>query len=393
MPPEPFRNSTPLPDLVCFSHLRWDFVYQRPHHLMTRFAHRQKVYFVEEPLFGTPDEAPRLVLRSSQGVQLLQPRLPSGGTDADNARILERLIRIAFEPDRPRIHWYYNPMALPYTESLSCSAVVYDCMDELTGFKGAHPELARWERRLFARADLVFTGGHRLYEAKRDLHHNLHAVPSSVEVDHFQSALRPGATPADQAAIPGPRVGFFGVIDERMDLGLIEGIARERPDWHLVLIGPVVKIDPATLPRRDNIHYLGPKAYAQLPRYLAGWDVAILPFARNEATRYISPTKTPEYLAAGRPVVSTAIRDVVVPYGEAKVVHIADTIPEFVAAIDAALDDRANAVWRRRVQALLATTSWDLTWARMAALVDAVLPMGSPVTAHRAAGGAAAEGA
>ncbi|WP_347405003.1 glycosyltransferase [Nodosilinea sp. LEGE 06152] len=264
------------------------------------------------------------------------------------------------------ILWYYTPMAVPFTRHLPSSAVVYDCMDELSAFKGADPQLQVWEAQLFKLADLVFTGGHSLYEAKRHQHSSVHAFPSSIEAAHFAQARRALPEPTDQADIPHPRLGFYGVIDERMDLELLDGIAQARPDWHLVMVGPVVKIDPASLPQHPNIHYLGGKSYPELPSYLAGWDAALLPFARNESTRFISPTKTPEYLAAGKPVVSTSIRDVVRPYGDENLVHIADTVPEFVEAIAAALDQgRTPADWLDRVDAFLAQTSWDLTWQAM----------------------------
>src|SRR4051794_1186902 len=207
-------------------------------------------------------------------------------------------------------------MALAFTYHLRPLGVVYDCMDELSAFAGAPASLRARERELLTRADVVFTGGQSLYEAKRGAHPNVHAFPSSVDVNHFAAARRRHDDPPDQQAIPRPRIGFFGVVDERMDMALLSGVAERRPDWHLVLLGPVVKIDPAVLPERANVHHLGPKPYAELPQYIASWDVAMLPFARNEATRFISPTKTPEYLAAGRPVVSTSIRDVVRPYGE-----------------------------------------------------------------------------
>ena len=196
---------------------------------------------------------------------------------------------------------------------------------------------------MLARADLVFTGGQSLYEAKRGQHPRVFAFPSSVDAAHFARARRATDDPADQAAIPHPRLGFFGVIDERMDLDLLAAIADARPDWHLVIIGPVVKVDPASYRERANIHYLGKKDYQELPGYLAGWDVALLPFAINESTRFISPTKTPEYLAAGKPVVSTPIRDVVRPYGMRGLVHIAATADDFVHG------DRAGAHrgWRR----------------------------------------------
>jgi UDP-galactopyranose mutase len=273
--------------------------------------------------------------------------------------------------------WYYTPLALAFTDHLRPLAVVYDCMDELTGFKGASPELKAYEAELLRRASLVLTGGQSLFEAKRHLHSNIHPFPSSVDVEHFARARRACDEPPDQAPIAHPRLGFFGVIDERMDLDLLEGVASARPDWQLVMLGPVVKIDPATLPKRANIHYLGSKSYDELPHYIAGWDVALMPFARNDATRFISPTKTPEYMAAGRPVVSTSIRDVVRPYGQQGLVRIADDVEAFVQACAAAMAE--DALDRRtRADACLRQTSWDGTWTRINSLVDQIV--GAPVS-------------
>jgi UDP-galactopyranose mutase len=357
------------PDTVCLSHLRWDFVFQRPQHLLTRCAKHHRVFFVEEPLCDS--DAPRLEVHLRQnGVRVAVPHLPAG-LDRDTCDAMQQqLIDDLFEAHgiREYVLWYYTPMALGFTRHLTPAAVVYDCMDELSGFVGAPPGLREREAELFSRADVVFTGGHTLYENKRAHHHNIHPFPSSVDVEHFATARSIKADPADQAAIPRPRLGFFGVIDERMDLALIAGVARARPDWHLVLVGPVVKIDPATLPRAPNIHYLGPKKYEELPAYIAGWDVALLPFALNDATRFISPTKTPEYLAAGRPVVSTPIRDVVRPYGVRGLARIAEPVDEFVASIESALfENRADRLLE--VDAFLAQTSWDGTWTRMYHLV------------------------
>ena len=206
--------------------------------------------------------------------------------------------------------------------------------------------------------------------------------PAGKDVQHFQTKR---SDPEDQANIPHPRLGFFGVIDERFDIELLDRVAASRPDWHFVMIGPVVKIDPATLPTAPNIHYLGSKTYQQLPGYIAGWDVALLPFARNEATRFISPTKTPEYMAAGKPVVSTSIRDVVRPYGQQGLVRIADTVDEFVAACEAALAEDA-ATRLRSHDVFLRQTSWDGTWTRMRHLVDSFLKGSSQPAAVRAAG-------
>ena len=361
-----------LPDLVCLSHLRWNFVFQRPQHLLSRFARERRVFFFEEPIYGPG--LPRLeVTQSKEGVWVAVPHLPEGLTEAQVVAHQQTLLDelLAGHAVRRYVSWYYTPMAMAFTRHLTPMAVVYDCMDELSAFRGAPPGLLHNEAELLKLADVVFTGGQSLYEAKKDRHPNVHAFPSSVDVAHFATARGAVETPEDQASLPpGPKLGFFGVVDERMDLELLAAVADARPDWQLVIIGPVVKIDPAHLPRRSNLHYLGGKQYAQLPAYLAGWDVALMPFARNESTRFISPTKTPEYLAAGKPVVSTSIRDVVRPYGEQGLVQIADEPGDFVRACEAALAQE-RAEWLPRVDAHLATMSWDSTWARMKVLMDA----------------------
>ncbi len=359
-------------DLVCLSHLRWDFVYQRPQHLLSRCAKERRVFFVEEPVFGDESE-PRLDVSSREDeLRVVVPRLPHGMSDEEIINAQRELLDQLFAENKIREYalWYYTPMALRFSDHLKPFVTVYDCMDELSAFKGASPELKERERELFERAAMVFTGGQSLFEAKRNQHVNVHLFPSSVDVPHFAQARQSIDEPLDQAEIPHPRLGFFGVIDERMDLDLIKAVAEARPHWQLVMIGPVVKIANTDLPQSENIHYLGGKDYKDLPRYLAGWDVALLTFARNESTRFISPTKTPEYLAAGRPVVSTSIRDVVRPYGEGGYVRIADTPEEFVAAVEATLDETENRdEWLKRVDKLLAHNSWDRTWEQMSQLI------------------------
>ena len=380
-PPSTFRKPTlhPLnspspkpPAVICLSHLRWDFVFQRPQHRLTRCARRHRVLFIEEPRDA---EGPaRLDFAFRQGVTVLVPRLPSQLPTEAASALQATLIREYLREHRltDYILWYYTPMALPFTRGLRPKAVVYDCMDELSAFAGAPAEMRERERELLQRADVVFTGGQALYETKRHSHPNVHAFPSSVDVDHFARARQPQPDPVDQAGIPHPRIGFFGVLDERLDTELLAAVAAARPDWQLVLVGPVVKIDPARLPVSANIHYLGPKRYEELPAYLAGWDVAMLPFARNEATRFISPTKTPEYLAAGCPVVSTSIRDVVRTYGANGLARIADTPQDFIAAVEASLrDDPGDRL--REVDAFLTQTSWDGTWTRMYGLIQAAI--------------------
>ncbi len=361
--------SEPACDLVCLSHLRWDFVYQRPQHLLGRGAKQRRVFFVEEPVIG---EGPlRLDLSTrEEGVTVVVPHIPFHlQNDFDNTQRL--LIDRFFEENgiTEFVLWYYTPMALSFTRHLKPHAVVYDCMDELSAFRNAPAELKQREAELFERADLVFTGGQSLYEVKRKQHHSVHAFPSSIDANHFMRARVIDKDPADQAGIARPRVGFFGVIDERLDIELLAGIADLRPEFQLVIIGPVVKIDEKDLPKRANIHYLGGKSYKELPNYLSGWEAAILPFARNESTKFISPTKTPEYLAAGCPVVSTSIKDVVRPYGQKGLVHIADTPEEFVAAIETAIETDSPARLMM-IDAFLKEMSWDRTWSQMSSLID-----------------------
>lgn len=361
-------------DLVCLCHLRWDFVYQRPQHILSRCAKERRVFLIEEPIFnGNNSEGKLEISKRESGVWVIVPHLPEGLSEEEAIPTQKSLLDELFQQQQIQdyILWYYTPMAIPLTRHLEPQVVVYDCMDELSAFKGASPILKEREVELLQRADLVYTGGQSLYEAKRDRHPNVYAFPSSIEVPHFAQARTFTTDPADQANIPHPRLGFFGVIDERMDIELLGGIAAARPDWHLVIIGPVVKIDANILPRPQNIHYLGGKSYQELPAYIAGWDVALLPFARNESTRFISPTKTPEYLAAGKPVVSTSIRDVVRPYGQEGLVEIADTVEDFVAAVEKVMArNLETSGWLSQVDAFLANNSWDRTWAQMNQLIE-----------------------
>jgi len=352
-------------DLVCFAHLRWDFVYQRPQHLLSRAAQERRVFYVEEPIFG--QNTPTLELREDKsGVMIATPHLPHGLSASAVETLTQDLVRQLFE----RCHienyvvWVYSPMFMPLIRSLKPKATVYDCMDELSNFRFAPPILREREQELFGAADVVFTGGVSLWEAKQSQHANVHAFPSSVDVSHFMQARKSLEEPLDMAGIPHPRVGFYGVIDERMDLELLEGVAHALPEVHFVIVGPVVKVDPAHLPQRANIHYLGQKSYAELPFYLAHWEAAMMPFALNDSFRFMSPTETPEFLAAGKPTVSTRIRDVVRPYGDMGLVWIADDVQGFAHAVKQALTEDYTERGEK-ADRFVGAMSWDLTWRRM----------------------------
>lgn len=370
--------------LICFSHLRWDFVFQRPQHLLSRFARSMRVIYWEEPVDVGAGETPFLNVRSGgEGMNLtiIVPHLPEGMPEDAREATLQRLLDAHLASHKGRlISWYYTPMMLPFSRHLDADLVVFDAMDELSKFRFAPPKLLELEQELIDMSDIVFTGGSSLYEAKKDRHANVHCFPSSVDRAHFTKARSGLFDPADQEDLPRPRFGYYGVIDERFDTALLDRIAELRPDWSFVMVGPVVKVAPEDLPRRPNIHYLGPKTYKELPAYLAGWDVALMPFAMNESTEFISPTKTPEYLAGGRPVVSTPVKDVVRHYGQLEGVKIAADAESFVAACDEALklSRDPEGGWLAEADLMLSSSSWEVTFARMSGLVDELLAERTP---------------
>jgi len=357
--------------IVVFSHLRWDFVFQRPQHLLSRLAQHYPVLFVEEPEFD--DGAPFMQQsHPAPNVTVCRAHTPihAKGFHDDQLRLLQPMVAQLAPPGEQLIAWFYTPMALPLLQALQPSLVVYDCMDELASFKNPPKQLLQRESALLNIADLVFAGGPSLYEAKKHRHPNVHCFSSSVDVAHFRQALDRSRVHPQQTDIPHPRLGFYGVLDERFDPELVGAVADAHPEWQIVLAGPVVKIDEERLPRRANIHYLGQQPYTALPDLLAGWDVCLMPFAINEATKFISPTKVLEYMAARLPIVSTPIADVVNPYGH--VVAIAADAGEFAAACEAALalSEEQRRTMLEAMDAVVAATSWDNTAQRMHELLE-----------------------
>src|SRR5260370_16068158 len=360
--------------LIAFSHLRWNFVYQRPQHLLSRIARTRPVWFIEEPV-QAPASPPHWEKTSpDRNLLVLRPHTPISIPGFSSAQMphLRRLLRELLRDEKIQRHdaWFYTPMALPLLEELSPRVVAYDCMDELSAFFNAPAELIEAEDRLFEVADVVFTGGPSLYRAKKDRHPNVHCFPSSVDVDHFSRGVTGAPEAEDQAGLPHPRLGYFGVIDERLDVALLDAIAVAHPEWQIVMVGPVVKIDPQILPKHPNIHYFGQRNYADLPGYLSGWDICLLPFSRNNATRFISPTKTLEYMAAQKLMVSTPIAAVAEPYG--RIVYLGEPAEEFIQSCEQALqadesERRSRLEGSRRV---ISTTSLDRTAETMGSLVD-----------------------
>jgi UDP-galactopyranose mutase len=361
--------------IIVFSHLRWNFVYQRPQHLLARLAKHYQIVFMEEPV---PDSGEDFLERLSPAprVEVLRPHVRgnAAGFHDDHLPVLQNLLgNFLRERDIDEyLIWFYTPMALALASGLNPSGVIYDCMDELSAFKNAPRQLVQRENALYQLADLVLTGGPALFQSKRERHSNVHCFSSSVDAAHF--ALKPGVAPDHpaQSSLPHPRLGYCGVIDERVDISMVAAIADAHPEWQIVMVGPVVKIAPESLPQRPNIHWLGQQSYEDLPQLMAGWDVCLLPFALNDATRFISPTKTLEYMAAGRPSVSTRIRDVAEPYGH--VVAIADSPAEFIAACEELLAATPEQQIARAIQMqrIVAQTSWNGTATAIRFLIEAI---------------------
>jgi glycosyltransferase involved in cell wall biosynthesis len=346
--------------VVVFSHQRWNFVWQRPQQLLSRLARKWRVIFIEEPVPGSA-LGELEVFEGASGVEVWRPH-------ATDEAALQKLLAQGIRDHRVEDYWlwFYTPMALPLAAGLKPRGIVYDCVDDLSHLHDAPRELVQRENQLFKRADLVFTAGRSLYNAKRHRHPDVHCFAGSVDAAHFANVRGEHPLHAD---IPRPRLGYSGVIDQRINLQLVDAIALQRPEWNIVMVGPVVNVDASRLPRRDNIHWLGPQSYDDLPRFIAGWDVCLLPYALGEATQAINPVKTLEYMACGRPAVSTSIRDIVESYGH--VVRVADTPEGFIADIEMLMarsreekDEHA-----RQLADIVARTSWDATADAMAELI------------------------
>lgn len=376
------QHNKQLPTLLCLAHMNWDHVWQRPQQLMTRLTQYYRVWYIDPPELCADGTAPTLrELGTDQGVRVLRPAFPanlaplSDGYWAAWHRLLPELLAQASDP---AILWVYSPYAEQLVARAGSRLTVYDCMDDLASFKDGSADMREREVKLLRMVNMVFTGGHSMYQARKDRHPYVHCFPSGVDVAHYQQVDDPAtAVAAMLADLPQPRLGYIGVLDERIDWGLIAEVAARRPEWHWTLVGPTAKVDPNELPQAANIHYLGKQHYADLPAVLKGFDLATMPFALNEATRFISPTKTLEYLAGGKRVISSAVPDVVAFYCE--IVAIVDGAAGWIAAIERLLSEEPAERQARlkQVRPLLAANTWDAIAARMAGLIDAQLTQSS----------------
>jgi glycosyltransferase involved in cell wall biosynthesis len=368
--------------IIVHSHLRWDFVWQRPQQLLSRLSRTNRVLFVEEPTYADDLASARLDLSIPHPrVHRAVPVLPGSlrGHYDDSIVVIRDLLKRQMADDgllgqlfRRPVQWFYTPMPAPaMIGAFGERAVVYDCMDELSKFRFAPTELTDREAFLMSKADVVFTGGYRLWESKARHHGNVHFFGCGVDVAHFGSAMCDAVQVAPEiAGLNRPVIGYYGVIDERIDYDLLRTLADSLLDTALVMVGPVVKVDPRELALAPNIHWLGQRDYASLPAYVKGFDVCLMPFALNEATEYINPTKTLEYMAAGKPIVSTAIYDVVHHF--APVVAVAHSHAEFVSQVRAAIAaPDATLIQRGLEQAR--DSSWECIVADMEKIIRAAI--------------------
>ncbi len=367
--------------LLYLAHLNWDHVWQRPQQLMTRFATRCRVIYCDPAEITRDAAAVHLAERpGADGICVVRPIFPDSILDSPGHSFRELWVQLL-----PRLLTMAGPnivlwVSSPRSDYLVAAArphvrlAVYDCMDDLASFRDGGAELRQREAHLLDLVDLLFTGGHAMYEARKDRHAHAHCFPSGVDAAHYRQVEAPAFPfPAPVAWVPQPRLGYIGVLDERIDWPLIAAIAHERPGWHWVLVGPTAKVHPRELPGGPNIHYVGQRPYAELPAYLRSFDIATMPFALNEATRSISPTKTLEYLAGGMSIMSSSVPDVVAGYRG--IVEIADGAAAWLRAIEDMLGESPAQKQLRRdlARPLLAQASWDNIAARMWHLMQAHL--------------------
>lgn len=360
--------------LIVHSHLNWDWVWQRPQQLLSRFSERHRVLFVEEPRLepALPSSTIRVrEVADFPNILILQMSFPASRAgepdwlDGERRRLLQSFLAapIGAKFVKP-VQWFYDPKAVTaFAGQMDERAIVYDCMDQLSQFRYAAADLAKRERELLTLSDVVFAGGPRIWEEKSKYNANCFCFGCGVDVEHFAASMSPSIErPADVRALPGPVFGYFGVVDERLDYDLIAALADANPEGSVVLVGPFAKIDQKDLPRRENLHWLGGRDYSQLPNYAAAFDVCLMPFALNEATEFINPTKALEYFATGTPVVSTPVHDVVRQFRE--IVRIAPTQRDFIEACAEATTQSNDAAIRRGLE-LARQNTWEAIVHRM----------------------------
>jgi len=368
--------------IIVHCHLRWDFVWQRPQQFLSRLSKKHRILFVEGPILHDENIEPYAELKPSEkypNVIVMQTYFPSSRfhdgewVDAKRRELLDDVLCGPLKGKFERsVQWFYDPMAVEaHLGQHGAISTVYDCMDELSQFKFCPPALIERESRLLAAADVVFAGGRKMWQSKSRYNSNAHFYGCGVDVNHFGKAqLSSTEIPEDIRHLEGPILGYFGVVDERLDYDLIAQLAAARPDWHIVMVGPTAKVDPADFPRAENIHWMGGRDYSQLPSYTKAFDLALMPFALNEATEYINPTKALEYMATATPIVSTPVPDVVSNF--ASVVKISSSSEEFVELCQQQVAQFDQVAVERGLK-MASENTWDAIVAKLEKHIDEAL--------------------
>ncbi|RYD58215.1 MAG: glycosyltransferase family 1 protein [Sphingobacteriales bacterium] len=356
------EDGTFLPsNIICFSPIRWNQKDQRPQQIMRRLSQYSMVHFIEEPVYDAT-EAYLSHTVVAEHIHVFTPHLP-GGISEEKCQTLQRALLDQFMRDcnfADYTFWYATPVAFAYSKHYCPSVIVYDCLEDIWSLKLPAEKLHDLEQQLLDRADLVFTSSHTQYWNKKDRNNNVHLLPATIDRAHFDCARGKVSEAEEQEHIPYPRLGYMGIVDDRLDTQLLADIADTRPDWHIVLVGPTAKMNAAQLPQRANIHYLGNKPYADLPSYLTGWTAAIMPIQEKSHMTSGLSFKTAECLAAGLPVIATPVKAIAAQYEKENLVMKANSAAEFVAATEAILfDGAADRSWMERVNNFLDMSSRD----------------------------------
>lgn len=354
-------------DLLVLAHSRWDLDHHRGHNIFSRYAQKRRVFYFEEPSFGQT-EIPRLHIRDTfENVMVVTPHLPNPIKSNQIDSILRELIdELIFEEEIINFTlWLQTPRAFRYARDIDATTIIYECMEDYDNINNFSENLFQVEKELMENSDIIFVVSEALYQKKKFQHHNIHVFPNSADYFHFIQSRDFILDPYDQIHIPHPRIGFYGIIDQSIDLKLIDEIAQIREDLNFVFIGPLKDTKFSQLPTRKNIYYLEQKDYNLIPLYVAEWDCGLLPFCINEVTQYSSPHQTAELLMAGKPIVATHIPDISIRFGKKSLAKMASNAEDFSEKIDKAILESKEQKWKELIDNELKNETWDQVFKKM----------------------------
>ncbi len=359
--------------IVCFSDISWNVKFQRPHQLFSQAKRINIIIFIEKPLLQRSGKPNHFISRVSDNILILTPVITDEDPESTIHETVEQLLteKLKSHNTTEYICWYYSPKAINYSQKLTPKLIIFDCMDECCGYEGADTEVNESEKKLLEVTDLVFTGGRSLCNAKKLLHKNVHLFPDSIDYERFNGNTKQAKKNIIKK--PAAKIGYFGVIDERLDLNLLDKIAANKPKWKFEIAGPIVENMHGKLPERKNITFTGDIRDEEIPSIIGEWDAAILPYSKNNSTENTAPSRLLVYFAANKNIVSTSINDIVHYFGENGMVRIADEPDDFVKALEAAIKYKPEAEWQKKVDSIIRKTTWEKTWNGMSKKINKLL--------------------